>query len=320
MTPTTPLAGLLERFFTQRLLQQRQVSPHTVRSYRDTFRLLLRFAHQQLHTPPARLAFAALDAPLIAAFLDDLEARRRVTARSRNLRLTAIRSFFQYAAYEEPAHAAQIQRVLGIPGKRFTRRLVTFLTRPEVDALLAAPAPGTWFGRRDHALVLLSVQTGLRVSEVTGLQRGDVTLGVGAHVRCLGKGRKERIVPIGDPAKRAIEAYLRKRTELGVRRTDAAADTALFLSTRGRRMNPRGVARVVEKVVLRSGIGRKISPHALRHTFATHLLDGGADLRSIQEMLGHRSLSTTQKYTSVSVSRLMEIYDRAHPRAGGGNT
>jgi len=143
MTPDVSLAVLLERFFTQRLLQQRQASPHTIRSYRDTFRLLLRFAHQRLHTPPARLAFTALDAPLIAAFLDDLEQRRKITARSRNLRLTAIRSFFQYAAYEEPAHAAQIQRVLRIPGKRFTRRLVTFLTRPEIDALLAGPNPGT---------------------------------------------------------------------------------------------------------------------------------------------------------------------------------
>ena len=146
MTPRATLAGLLEGFFTQRLLRQRQVSPHTIRSYRDTFRLLLRFAHQQLHTPPARLAFTAIDAPLIAAFLDDLEHRRGITARSRNLRLTAIRSFFHYAAYEEPSHAAQIQRVLAIPGKRHARALVTFLTRPEINAVLAAPEPSALVG------------------------------------------------------------------------------------------------------------------------------------------------------------------------------
>jgi site-specific recombinase XerD len=201
MTPDVPLAPLLERFFPQRLLQQRQASPHTIRSYRDTFRLLLRFAHQRLHTPPARLAFTALDAPLITAFLDDLERRRQITARSRNLWLTAICSCSQYAAHEEPAHAEHLQRVLAIPGKRVPRRLVPCLPRPEVDALLAAPDRGTWFGRRDHALLLLSVQTGFRVSEVTGLQRGDVTMGVGAHVRCLGKGRKERCTPLTTAAR-----------------------------------------------------------------------------------------------------------------------
>jgi site-specific recombinase XerD len=153
MKPAT-LAVLLENFFTQRLMNQRQASPHTISSYRDTFRLLLQFAQKRLHKPPARLAFEEIDAPMIAAFLDDLEKSRGITVRSRNLRLTAIRSFFHYAAYEEPSRAAQIQRVLAIPGKRHTRSLVHFLSRPEIDALLAAPAQTSWFGRRDHALLL----------------------------------------------------------------------------------------------------------------------------------------------------------------------
>jgi site-specific recombinase XerD len=196
MKSSPTLAPLLENFFTQRLMNQRQASPHTISSYRDTFRLLLRFAQQRLHQSPARLAFEAIDAPLIAAFLDDLEKSRGITTRSRNLRLTAIRSFFQYAAYEEPSHASQIQRVLAIPGKRHTRTLVHFLDRPEIDALLAAPDQQTWFGRRDHALLLVAVQTGLRLSELTGLQREDAALSTGAHVRCVGKGRKERCTPL----------------------------------------------------------------------------------------------------------------------------
>ncbi len=207
MTTTTriSLAPLLERFFTQRLMQQRQASPHTISSYRDTFRLLLTFAHQRLHTPPARLTFDAIDAPLVVAFLDQLEKTRGLSARSRNLRLTAIHSFFRYAAFEVPTHAAQIQRVLAIPSKRFTRPVVHFLTRPEVEALLAAPDQRTWFGRRDHAFLLVAVQTGLRLSEMTGLTRDDVTLGTGAHVRVIGKGRKERCTPLGQTHGRRVE-------------------------------------------------------------------------------------------------------------------
>ena len=158
-------APLLERFFTQRLMQQRQASPHTISSYRDTFRQLLKFTQQRLHKAPSQLMFEELDAPLIVTFLEHLEQHHRLGIRSRNLRLTAIRSFFRYAAFERPDHAAQIQRVLAIPSKRFTRALVAFLTRPEVDALLGAPDRGTWFGRRDHAFLLVAVQTGLRLSE-----------------------------------------------------------------------------------------------------------------------------------------------------------
>jgi site-specific recombinase XerD len=191
MTHSVNFAALLEDFFTRRLMQQRQASPHTISSYRDTFRLFLKFVQQRLHKPPSRLNFEEVDAPLIVAFLDGLE-KHGLSVRSRNLRLTALHSFFRYAAFEAPAHAAQIQRVLAIPSKRFTRTLVQFLTRAEVDALLAAPDQRTWFGRRDHAFLLLAVQTGLRVSEMTGLTREDVVFGTGAHVRVIGKGRKER--------------------------------------------------------------------------------------------------------------------------------
>ena len=311
MTPTTPLAGLLERFFTQRLRQQRQVSPHTVRSYRDTFRLLLRFAHQQLHTPPARLAFAALDAPLIAAFLDDLEARRRVTARSRNLRLTAIRSFFRYAAFEEPAHAAQIHRVLAIPGKRHTRRLVTFLTRPEIAAVLAAPDLHTWFGRRDHALLLVAVQTGLRVSELTGLQRGDVALGVGAHVRCVGKGRKERCTPLTKTAVAVVTAWLREPA-----RHQAVS---LFPNARGGRLSSDAVADLLAKHAARAGqacpsLGSKrVTPHVLRHTMAMELLQAGVDRAVIALWLGHESVETTQIYLEANLALKEAILAKTTP-------
>src|SRR5713226_438822 len=199
MTSTPSLAVVLESFFTQRLRQQRQASPHTISSSRDTLRLLLLCTQQRLRKPPSRLALTDIDAPLIVAFLAEMEQSRGIAPRSRNLRLTAIRSFFQYAAFEAPAQSAQIQRVLAIPGKRHTRALVHFLTRPEVDALLAAPDQRTWSGRRDHAFLLTAVQTGLRLSEMTGLTREDITLGTGAHIHVIGKGRKERCVPLAKP-------------------------------------------------------------------------------------------------------------------------
>ena len=196
MSTSSSLAVLLETFFTQRLMQQRQASPHTISSYRDTFRQFLKFTAHRLRKPPSQLSFEQIDAPLISAFLDDLEKHHGVGTRSRNLRLTALRSFFRFAAFEAPTHSAQIQRVLAIPGKRFKRALVQSFTRAEVDALLATPDQRTWSGRRDHAFILLAVQTGLRLSEMTGLKREDIILGAGAHARVNGKGRKERCTPI----------------------------------------------------------------------------------------------------------------------------
>ena len=232
-------APLLERFFTQRLMQQRQASPHTISSYRDTFRQLLKFTQQRLHKAPSQLMFEELDAPLIVAFLEHLQQHRRLGTRSRNLRLTAIRSFFRYAAFERPDHAAQIQRVLAIPSKRFTRALVAFLTRPEVDALLGAPDRGTWFGRRDHAFLLVAVQTGLRLSEMTGLKREDITLGTGAHLRVIGKGRKERCIPLAKPTVAVLKTWLREP-----QRGDA---NVLFPNARGGRLSPDGVQYLLAK-------------------------------------------------------------------------
>src|SRR6516165_4654568 len=200
MSPVS-LAPLLERFFMQRLMQERRVSPHTIGSYRDTFRLFLKFAQQRLHKAPVSLTFEDIDAPLVCAFLDHLEKERGISVRSRNLRLTAVHSFFRYAAFELPTHAAQIQRVLAIPGKRYPRTLVNFLSREEAEALLKAPNLALWSGRRDCALMLLALQTGLRLSELITLRRSDLVLKAGAHVRVLGKGRKERCTPL---AKRTI--------------------------------------------------------------------------------------------------------------------
>jgi site-specific recombinase XerD len=296
-------AALLESFFTQRLMNQRQASPHTISSYRDTFRLLLQFAQQRLHKAPAKLAFEEIDAPLMAAFLDDLEKNRGIAIRSRGtlrvLRLTAIRSFFRYAAYEEPSRAAQIQRVLAIPGKRHTRTLVHFLDRPEIDALPAADQQA-WLGRRDHALLLVAVQTGLRLSELTGLQRADVVLGRGAHVRCVGKGRKERCTPLAKTAVAVLKAWLREPPK---HRTEV-----LFPTARGSRLSPDSVSDLLAKHV---AVARKscpslrkkhVTPHVLRHSMAMGLLHAGVDRAVIALWLGHESVETTQIYLEANLA------------------
>jgi site-specific recombinase XerD len=298
--PTTPLAPLLERFFTDRLLRQRQVSPHTIASYRDTFRLLLRFVHDRLHTPPAQLSVEALDASVIGAFLDHVETDRRVSARSRNLRLTAIHSFFRYAAFELPTHAAQIQRVLAIPSKRITRRQVAFLTRPEIDALLAAPDRHTWWGRRDHALLLLAVQTGLRLSEVTALTRPDVTLATGAHVRVVGKGRKERCTPLATPTIAVLKAW--------VSEPPRGDEHFLFPTARGTRLSADAVAYLIAKhratavPICTSLRHKRLTPHVLRHTTAMELLQAGVDRTVIALWLGHESVETTQIYLEATLA------------------
>jgi site-specific recombinase XerD len=314
MKSNATLAALLENFFTQRLMSQRQASPHTISSYRDTFRLLLLFAQQRMHKPPSRLAFEEIDAPLIAAFLDNLEKSRGITARSRNLRLTAIRSFFHYAAYEEPSHAAQIQRVLAIPSKRHTRTLVHFLNRPEVDALLAAPDQQTWFGRRDHALLLVAVQTGLRLSELTSLQCHDVTLGTGAHVRCVGKGRKERCTPLTKITSAVLKAWLKEPPRNN-------AET-LFPSASGGRLSPDSVADLLAKHVARACYAcpslrkKRVTPHVLRHTMAMELLQEGVDRAVIALWLGHESVETTQIYLDANLALKEEVLARTRPHDG----
>jgi site-specific recombinase XerD len=220
-------------------MQQRQASPHTISSYRDSFRQFLKFVQQRLGKPPSRLSFEEIDAPLIVAFLDQLEKRQGLSVRSRNLRLTAIHSFFRYAAFEAPAHSAQIQRVLAIPSKRFTRTLVQFLTRPEVDAMLAAPDQFTWSGRRDHAFLLVAVQTGLRLSEMTGLKRADLFVGAGAHLRVIGKGRKERCTPLAQSTLAVLKAWLRE--------PQRGEGDVLFPSAQGERLSVHGVRYLLTK-------------------------------------------------------------------------
>ena len=310
----TNLAPLLERFFTQRLMQQRQASPHTISSYRDTFRLLLKFAQQRLHTPPARLTLEKIDAPLIVAFLDHMEKHRGLSARSRNLRLTAIHSFFRYAAFEAPEHAAQIQRVLAIPSKRFTRTQIHFLTRPEVKALLAAPDQRTWFGRRDHAFLLTASQTGLRLSEMTGLTRKDVTLSIGAHVRVIGKGRKERCVPLAKPTVAVLKAWLCEPPR-GDRHV-------LFPNARGTRLTPDGVHYLLVRHVKTAATacpslkGKRVTVHVLRHTMALDLLQGGVDRSVIALWLGHESVETTQIYLEATLAMKEKALSKTKPMNG----
>jgi integrase/recombinase XerD len=217
MKDATSFPTLLESFFTRRLIAQRRASPHTIASYRDTFRLLFQFVESRLAKAPSKLTLEDLNAPFLGAFLDSLESSRANGARSRNLRLAAIRSFFRYAALEAPQHSGLIQRVLVIPNKRQPRPLVGFLTRPEIKALLAIPDGNTWWGRRDHALLLTIVQTGLRLAEITSIRQQDVRLGTGAHVRCEGKGRKERCTPLTKSTVTVLTAWIREQGEDGTR-------------------------------------------------------------------------------------------------------
>jgi len=310
---TTPInfAALLERFFTERLMQQRQASRHTISSYRDSFRQLLKFIEQRLHKPPSRLSFEQIDAPLIVAFLDDLEKHRGLSVRSRNLRLTAIHSFFRYAAFEAPDHSAQIQRVLAIPSKRFTRTLVPFLTRPEVDALLGAPDRRTWSGRRDHAFLLVAVQTGLRLSEMTGLKRENIILGTGAHVRVIGKGRKERCTPIAKSTRAVLKAWLRE--------PQRGDDDVLFPNAKGQHLTVHGVQYLLNKHrrtasrICPSLQQKRVTVHRLRHTMAMDLLQAGVDRAVIALWLGHESVETTQVYLEATLAMKEQVLAKMAP-------
>lgn len=294
------LAPTLEAFFSDRLARQREASPHTVAAYRDTFRLLLTFVHRRIGVTPAQLGFADLDAACVGAFLEHLEMARGNSARTRNARLAAIHAFFRYAGFRHPEHAALIGRVLAIPPKRVERALVTFLTRPELEALLAAPDRATALGRRDHALLLVAAQTGLRLSELTGLTCGDVHLGAGAHVRCVGKGRKERVTPLTRPTVAVLRVWLAER--------DGRPGDPLFAGRADGRLSPDAVQRLVGKYVAAaerrcpSLRGRRITPHVLRHTSAMALLRGGVDTAVIALWLGHESSRTTQIYLHADLS------------------
>ncbi|HJS43307.1 MAG TPA: tyrosine-type recombinase/integrase, partial [Gemmatimonadales bacterium] len=259
----TSFPSLLQRFFTDRLRQQRQASAHTVAGYRDTFRLLLRFAAERLRRAPSALTLEDFTPTFVSDFLDHLERVRGNSNRTRNARLAAIHSFVQYVALNEPAHALLCQRLLAIPTRRYERKVIEFLTAAEMDAILAIPDASTWLGRRDRTLLLVTFQTGLRVSEVIGLKREDIVLGPGAYLRCLGKGRKHRSTPLRRDAVAALTAWLG---------TQPGSPTApLFPGIRGQSLSRDAVERMVTRYAAAAAErcaslkGKRVTPHALRH-------------------------------------------------------
>jgi integrase/recombinase XerD len=293
MTPHS-LSPLLERFFTDRLLGQLGASSYTVASYRDAFRLLLRFAAERLGREPSKLGLEELDASFLGKFLEHLEVDRHDSIRTRNNRLSALHAFFRYVALSEPALALQCQRILAIPAKRYERAPVEFLTEKEVAALMTAPDSATWIGRRDHALLFLAVQTGLRNSEITSLRRQDVEFGTGPHVRCLGKGRKTRCTPMRTDVAAVLKEWLSHQ--------GGDAGDPVFPNAQGARLSADALQRLVARHVATacrvcpSLRGKTVTPHTLRHTKAMDLLRGGVDLTVIALWLGHESTQTTQIY------------------------
>jgi integrase/recombinase XerD len=286
----TALAPTLQAFFTERLITQRNSSPQTIAAYRDTFRLLLSFAHQQTGKQPFELDLGDLDAPLIGAFLTHLEQDRGNSPRTRNARLGAIHSFYRFAALEHPEHAQTIARVMAIPAKRYERNILSYLDPGEIKALLAAPDRGTWLGRRDHALLLLMIQTGVRVSELTGLRVCDVHLGPGAHIRVTGKGRKKRATTLTSETVKAMRQWLTERQ-------GRPADP-LFPTRQGRPLSRYTVGVVVSKhaAACPSLTARRVTPHTLRHSNAMLLRAKGVDIATIALWLGHESTQTTHIY------------------------
>jgi site-specific recombinase XerD len=302
---TSSFPALLERFFNERLLNQMGASPHTIAAYRDTFRLLFRFAVERLGRAPSQLRMEDLDVAFVARFLDHLENKRRNSTRTRNNRLAALHSFFRFVAIQEPSLALQCQRVLALPSKRFMRVPVEFLTDEETAALVAAPDPRTWIGRRDKTLLLVAVQTGLRNSEITSLRRRDVEFGVGAHVSCFGKGRKMRRTPLRPDVAAVLKGWLAQQA--------GQPDDPVFPSSRGGRLSADALQRLVAKHVSAtrkrcpSLKTKKVKPHTLRHAAAMALLRSGVDLSVIALWLGHESTETTQIYLHAD----MQLKERA---------
>jgi len=310
----TDLGTLVETFFCKRLISQRRASPHTIASYRDTFRLLLAFAQKRLNRPPSQLELKDISPSLVSDFLDHLEATRGNRARTRNLRLTAVRSFFRFAALEAPDHGGVIQRVLAIPNKRCQRPLIGFLTRPEIEALLAAVDCRTWIGRRDYAFLLVAMQTGLRLSEITAVRREDVILGPGAHIYCLGKGRKQRGTPLTKVARRVLQAWMKEPWPI--------ESAFLFPTISGGRLSADAVQDLVNKHVAAarmkcpSLVKKRVTPHMLRHTAAMELLQAGVDRSMIALWLGHESVETTQIYLNANLALKEEILAKTNPVNG----
>lgn len=301
----TRISTTVELFFTQRLVKQRQASAHTIAAYRDTLRLLFEFVQHRTSKSPTEFDWEDLEHDTISAFLDDLELTRKNSPRTRNARLAAIRSLFSYAAIRHPEHAGLIAAVLALPPKRFEQSTISYLTPPEVEALLAAPDRSRWEGRRDHALFMLAIQTGLRVAELTSLQCADVSFSPTAYVHCLGKGRKERAIPLTTSTAQTLQLWL---TEL-----NAAPQTPLFPTRKGRHLSRDAVQ---QRLTTHSQTAantcatlqnKRISPHTLRHTAAMTLLRAGVDATVIALWLGHADIRSTNAYLQAD----MTIKERA---------
>ncbi len=308
------LPPLVESFFTERLLRQRQASGHTIDAYRHAFTLLFRFAQARTGRAPSKLFLEDLDVSLIGTFLDHLEKERGNKVATRNARLAAIRSFFRYIAPRVPERSELVQQVLAIPQKRMDRDLVDFLTHAEIKALLAAPDQSSWIGRRDHCLILFAIQTGLRVSEITGLRIDQQVLGTGPHVRCHGKGRKERVTPLTRQTVSALGRWLRER--------GGSEEEVVFPSRRGGPLSSDAVQKLVAKY---AGIAaekcpslreKRVTPHVLRHTTAVELLQAGVDRSTIALWLGHESIATTQIYLDADLAMKETAMARLAPMEG----
>lgn len=308
------LPALVQAFFTKRLLAQLRASPHTISGYRDCFRLLLCFAERELGKAPCDLMVEDLEAPFIGQFLEHLENERGNGIRTRNARLAAIHSFFRYVALSEPAHALTCQRVLAIPSKRCGKKIIGFLTREEIEALLSAPDTETWIGRRDRTVLLVASQTGLRVSELIGLRRKDVVFGSGAHVQCDGKGRKQRCTPLRRDAITSLKTWIRER--------QGQPDDPLFPSRHGGALSRDAVERLVKRHTVtaqkscKSLEKKNVTPHTLRHSAAMQLLQHGVDRSVIALWLGHESVETTQVYLHADLSMKEKALSRTKPFKG----
>lgn len=310
----TPLAPLLQAFFIERLATERQASPHTISAYKTTFSLLLRFVRDRLGKAPSDIQLDELSAPLIASFLQHLEVQRKNSVRTRNARLAAVHSFFRYIASRVPDHANQVKQVLDIPHKRFERRLVDFLSRAEFEALLAAPDRRTWIGRRDHALLLLAIQTGLRASELTHLRIDQIVTGSHPFIRCTGKGRKERCTPLTRQTLAVLRAWLKERR--------GTPSDPVFPSYRRGALSLDALEKIAKKYAAAAAqtcpslLHKRVTPHVLRHTAAMQLRQAGVDLSVIALWLGHESIETTHIYLhadlasrEAAVSRLAPVHD-----------
>ena len=308
---THPLPVYMQRFFTERLTTQLAASANTIASYRDTFRLLLNYTSERLGREPTALHVPDINADLVGDFLSFIEAKRSNSARTRNTRLAAIRSFFKHVASQEPQLLHHCQRILVMPSKRHEKRSIDYMQRDEIEALIAAPDPDTWTGRRDHTLLMLALQTGLRVSELISLNCGDISLSTGAHVRCIGKGRKERCTPLRKDCIQALRTWLAGR--------DTTSDSPLFPSNRGSRLSRDAVGYLVAKHAEKAASqcatlkGKCITPHVLRHTAAMELLQNGVDRTVIALWLGHESVETTQMYIHADIKLKERAMERTQP-------